>query len=199
MTTESLFQQKLDDRFNEFIKKLKVVKIDEEVSSYDGKEFIHYFWGAQQGNEEELIEYFINGLPKPEAGDTVYIRSWPSITDKELHARLFFKEATNPTGLIPLEYHLLVLPDPVDDKIVSSTGFSLIKPTDSTATRREQAKQQKATVVFISTNCFEGWPIFPAVGDKVLIDQYAGMFWKGKDGIEYRLIKDEEIKAIIES
>lgn len=107
---------------------------------------------------------------------------------------------TNPTGIIPLEYHLLVLPDPVEDKIKSATSnFTLIKPTDPTQHRREQAKQQKATVIFIAENCFEGWPRKPEIGSKVVIDQYAGMFWTGKDGIEYRLIKDEEIKAMLES
>lgn len=106
---------------------------------------------------------------------------------------------TNPTGIIPLEYHLLVLPDPIEDTITAPGGTKFILPDDSEKTRRKQAKQERATVVITAKNCFEGWAIVPQVGSKVMINQYAGEFCKGSDGVEYRLIRDEEIKAMIES
>ncbi len=103
------------------------------------------------------------------------------------------------TGLIPLEYHVLVLPDKVEDAITFASGVKILLADDSETSKRRQAKQEKATLIEISSNAFEGWDVVPQLGARVVISQYAGDNVIGNDGIEYRLIKDSEIKMLIGS
>lgn len=103
------------------------------------------------------------------------------------------------SGLIPLEYHVLVLPDPIDDCIVTESGFKLLRAESSEDSRRRQAKQEKATIVDMASNAFEGWDVIPKIGARVMMNQYAGDIVIGNDGVEYRIIKDSDIKMLIES
>ena len=103
------------------------------------------------------------------------------------------------TGLIPLEYHVLVLPDPIEDTITAPGGTKFIMAETSEEANRRKAKQEKATLIAVSSNAFEGWDIVPQIGARIMMPQYAGDIVEGNDGIKYRLIKDEEIKMLIAS
>ena len=96
-------------------------------------------------------------------------------------------------------------------------GRCLVKPIDITETdevlkrgknfgfelpenrekERLQHSQIEGELVALGGNCFEDWqePL-PKVGDKVIYDKYAG-FIKSVDSMEYRIISDTDILAII--
>jgi co-chaperonin GroES (HSP10) len=109
------------------------------------------------------------------------------------------EKTENLSGIIPLNYSVLVLPEPVDDTITAPGGTKFFVADDYEKKRRKQAKQEKSIIIDIGSNSFEDWDVAPNIGAKVMIEQFAGEFCIGKDGIEYRLITDKEIKAILES
>ena len=105
----------------------------------------------------------------------------------------------NLSGIIPLNYSVLVLPESIEDFITTKSGVKIYTADDSEKSRRKQAKQEKSTIIDIGSHAFEDWNVAPCIGAKVMIEQFAGEFCVGKDGVEYRLIKDAEIKAILGS
>lgn len=98
----------------------------------------------------------------------------------------------NNSGLAPVEYKILILPEDVERK--TESGIIL---TDK-ITDREKMAQVRGKLVAIGGNAFEGWnePI-PKVGDTISYAKYAGLMVKGKDETEYRLANDKDITAII--
>ena len=100
---------------------------------------------------------------------------------------------TNTSGIQPVEYKVLVLPEKIEEK----TEGGIYMP-DSTKEKEEWA-QIKATLIAVggSAFCDPDWkkPI-PQIGDQVYIAKYAGNFIEGKDGKEYRLCSDKDIGAI---
>lgn len=106
---------------------------------------------------------------------------------------------TEKIGLIPLEYYVLVLPDPIEDTMTAPGGTKFLVAETEEASKRRQARQRKATLVEVSSNAFEGWEVIPKIGARVMIDQYAGEIVTGDNGVDYRLIKDKEIKIIMKS
>ncbi len=103
------------------------------------------------------------------------------------------------TGLIPLEYHVLVLPDPIEDTVTAPGGTKFIMAETSEEANRRKARQEKATLIAVSSNAFEGWDIIPQIGARIMMPQYAGEIVEGNDGVKYRIIKDSEIKMLIAS
>jgi co-chaperonin GroES (HSP10) len=98
----------------------------------------------------------------------------------------------NKSGVQPVEFKVLVLPDPVQDK----TSGGLFIP--DTTKDREKHRTVKATLVAVGGNAFEGWDApLPVVGDRVYLAMNAGMFVTGFDGLEYRMINDKDIVAVI--
>lgn len=103
----------------------------------------------------------------------------------------------NPSGILPFEFKVLVKPDEV--KKVTDGGILL--PDDP---REQEAKaQMKGTIIAISPGAFSyhmwpSWVSLPRVGDRVLYSKYGGSIQKGKDGVEYRLVNDKDIGAIID-
>ncbi len=102
-------------------------------------------------------------------------------------------------GLIPLEYHVIVLPDPIEDSITMASGVKILLADTSETSKRRQAKQEKATLIEVSSNAFEGWDVSPSIGSRIMMNQYAGDIVVGNDGVEYRIIKDSDIKMLIVS
>lgn len=99
-------------------------------------------------------------------------------------------EPLNPSGLVPVEYKVLIRLDPVEEK----TMGGIIKPT----VEREQMAETYATLIAIGGNAFEDWkePL-PKPGDRVVIDKYAGLPPKAGDIQDlYRLCNDKDICAI---
>ena len=100
---------------------------------------------------------------------------------------------TNPSGLTPLEYNLIVKPEKVEEK----TKGGLIMP--DAHTDKLQWKEQRARVVAVSPVAFGFEPGAPAAepGDMILIAEYAGGEVTGEDGEKYRIIKDKDVLALI--
>jgi len=98
----------------------------------------------------------------------------------------------NESGIKPVDLKALVYPDPAEVKTVGG----IILP--DSATEKQKYATQKATLVAVGKSCFCEWLEKPTEGSRVLISQYSGTLIKGKDGKEYRIIKDEDICALLE-
>ena len=98
----------------------------------------------------------------------------------------------NKSGLSPVEYKILILPEDVERK--TESGIIL---TDK-VTDREKMAQVRGKLVAVGGNAFEDWkePI-PKVGDTISYAKYAGLIVNGLNDVEYRLANDKDITAIV--
>ena len=107
--------------------------------------------------------------------------------------------AVNPSGLQPVEYKILILPEQAEEtderlKSAKAAGLVLIDKT----TEREKMAQVKGRLVAAGGNAFEDWSgQVPQVGDVVYFAKYAGYIIKGDDGQEFRLANDKDVSAIV--
>lgn len=103
---------------------------------------------------------------------------------------------SNPSGIYPTEYKVLILPKQVDEK----TKGGIIIP-DQTK-ERDQFAQMEGEIVAVSPLAFtyDDWKeaSSPKVGDRVLFAKYAGASVIGKDGKEYRICNDKDLAAVLE-
>ncbi len=99
-------------------------------------------------------------------------------------------------GLRMLEFNVLVLPGDVEKK--TKGGIILI---DETADADKHAKNE-GLLVALSPAAFNYDDTIqacqPKPGDKVLYAKYGGTIVKGRDGRDYRVLKDKDIAAVIE-
>lgn len=98
----------------------------------------------------------------------------------------------NESGLRPVEFKVLILPDEVKEK----TKGGIILP-DMTKERQEMA-QVKGTIVGVGADAFADWTEKLVAGDRVYYGKYAGYTVTGNDGKEYRLVNDKDIVAVLE-
>lgn len=103
----------------------------------------------------------------------------------------------NTSGIIPMEFNVLIRPDPVEER--TKGGLIL---SDETKDRQKHAAT-KGTILALSPLAFDDsvWPADaekPKPGCRVLIAKHSGTFCEGVDGVEYRLVKDKDIVAQIE-
>lgn len=112
---------------------------------------------------------------------------------------------TNPSGINPTEYFVVVRP--IDAEEIALKGFNALKQAgfkmDDMSKERQQYAAQEAILMAVSPLAFSyaEWPEgarVPQVGDKVLIEKYAGINHAGKDGAGYRVIADKDIHAVLE-
>jgi co-chaperonin GroES (HSP10) len=101
------------------------------------------------------------------------------------------KKQVNTSGIYPVEYKVLVKMEEVEK--MTDAGIWLVD------VEKDEMSQTEAEIVAVGAIAFTDpdWLDYPKVGDKVLIDRYAGHYLDGKDGKKYRLINDKEIGAII--
>lgn len=103
----------------------------------------------------------------------------------------------NNSGILPFRNCLLLLPKQVDEK----TEAGIIVAT-ATQLEREQLAQTEGVVIAIGESAFEGWSMEikdrPKVGETVVFTKYSGMVRKGEDGLQYRLIIDEDVRAVVQ-
>ena len=105
-----------------------------------------------------------------------------------------FARMVNTSGFVPLDLRVLVLPDPVEEKI-----GSIIKP-DSVREQDEWA-QTRATLIAVGDNAWEEAkaraPGFspPRPGDRILFGKYHGQRLDGVDGRKYIIMNDEDVIA----
>ncbi len=102
----------------------------------------------------------------------------------------------NASGIKPVEFNVLVLPDPVATK-----QGGLLLPDEVVEQRRHA--QTRGVIVAVSPNAFnvDVWPVGvepPGPGAKVAYGRYAGTLIDGIDGVEYRVVKDKDIVAVID-
>ena len=98
----------------------------------------------------------------------------------------------NSSGIRPVEYKCLVLPEEVEE--ISKGGIVMFA---GGAKEREQMAQMRAHLIAVGGNAFDDWKgEKPEVGVKVLINKYAGYTEKGDDGKTYRVLQDKDIVAI---
>jgi len=98
------------------------------------------------------------------------------------------------SGLIPVGLSVLVLPHQVDQQ----TDSGIIMMTDRELERHEM-KQTDCEVIAIGPEAFndEKAPRCK-VGDRIITRAYAGILREGNDGLNYRIISDHDILAILE-
>lgn len=108
---------------------------------------------------------------------------------------------TNPSGILPTEFKVLIDPIPVEKKTIGG----IIIP--ETTQESEKFAQIKGRIVAVSPLAFsyaskEEWVAAgaekPKPGDLVLYAKYAGVRTKGKDGKEYVLANDKDVVALID-
>lgn len=98
----------------------------------------------------------------------------------------------NKSGLLPVGISILVLPDQVEETSESGIVVHTMERLE-----REQLKQTDGEVIAIGGHAFYDEPARCKVGDRVIMAAYAGMVRKGKDGLTYRLIKDNDVVGIL--
>lgn len=105
---------------------------------------------------------------------------------------LDYMDYPNESGITPLDLVALVFPDPVE--AVTKGGIIIPETTQD----KQKYHTQKATLIAAGRSCFVQWVEKPRAGDRVLIVQYAGTLIKGRDGKEYRIIKEDDLIAGLE-
>lgn len=103
----------------------------------------------------------------------------------------------NSSGIRCVEYNVLVKQDAVDEK--TKGGVFL------TADVQERNKHSQTRGVLVGKSpmafSFDEWPDGepkPEIGQTVIFARHAGTFVDGKDGEEYRVIKDKDVVAVID-
>lgn len=104
----------------------------------------------------------------------------------------------NTSGFVPLDVRVLVRPDPVEEK----TAGGIILPDQHK--EREKYATVKATLVAAGVNAWEEAAARssafeqPVPGDRVIIAKYGGIVLTGADGVDYRIMNDEDVIALLE-
>jgi co-chaperonin GroES (HSP10) len=102
---------------------------------------------------------------------------------------------TNPSGIVPTEYKILVLPDDVPER---SAGGIVIPPW---CRDQRQGACQTGVVIAVADEAFsfvEGEARTPKVGDRIAYTKYAGMTVPGRDKKVYKLMNDKDVAGILE-
>ena len=99
----------------------------------------------------------------------------------------------NNSGIHPVGVSILIQPD----KIEQTTASGIVVSTNETNTR-EQMRQTDGLVIELGPKAYYDEEPRCKVGDRVVMAAYAGMMRVGNDGMEYRLILDDDVKAILE-
>lgn len=113
-------------------------------------------------------------------------------------------KGVNLSGIRATEFKVVILPDK-EDKFIEMKGpdgkiVKFEKP--DTVVDQKQAAAVVGTIVDVSPLAFryEVWPegaTPPQVGDRVLFAKYCGMKHTGKDGLDYLVMNDKDIAAVI--
>lgn len=101
----------------------------------------------------------------------------------------------NNSGLAPMDLRILVKPDVEDER----TAGGIIRP-DSVRDKAKYAAT-KATLIAVGENAFKEWGEArkPQPGDRVLFAQYSGARERGADGLDYCIMNDADLLAVVEA
>lgn len=99
----------------------------------------------------------------------------------------------NPSGIYPKGHRVLIKTDAVEE--VTESGIILHNET----TKKEQLAEIRGTVIELGSTAYsdqkQPWC---NPGDKVIFAKYAGLLYDGKDEVQYRVINDLDVVAVIE-
>lgn len=110
-----------------------------------------------------------------------------------------------PHGIIPFEFKVLILPN----KVSKMTKGGIERP--ETVVDQMQTAVSKGRLVAVSPFAFtyfdnrfstydevvKAWPGTPKIGDMVLYGRYCGGQIMGDDGVNYRIMNDKDVMALI--
>jgi len=100
----------------------------------------------------------------------------------------------NNSGFQPLDLKVLVMPDPVQDKV-----GNIFIPEQ--AKEKEKFATVKGTLIAAGENAWEEAAsrsanfTTPKPGDRILIAKYGGILLTGDDGKDYRIMNDTDVIA----
>lgn len=106
------------------------------------------------------------------------------------------EDQPNGHGIIPVEYKVVVRPRKADEK----TKGGIVLPEQ--VVDKDQHAAMEGEIVAVSPFAFsyEEWPMGarkPREGDRVLFARYSGITQRGADGVEYRIMNDKDIVAVL--
>lgn len=97
-------------------------------------------------------------------------------------------------GVKPLEYKIVVKPDPIKEELGDSGLFVKAEMTKDADMRM----QTRGTLIDYSDMAFDGWKCeLPKRMSRVEYAMYAGQKIIGADGEEYRVMNDKDLVAIL--
>jgi chaperonin GroES len=108
------------------------------------------------------------------------------------HLRFKSPEGERKPGVQPTKYRALVLPDEVND--LTEGGIAI--PGQS-ANKAENG-QTEGEFISAGGKAFNDWnpDEVPKTGQRVVFERYAGQMLTGEDGLEYRLMNDDQIVGV---
>ena len=100
----------------------------------------------------------------------------------------------NQSGINVVGPRVLVLPTTIENKTASGIILSTMSENE-----RERMAATTGTVVAVGADAYwDKSSPWCKVGDKVTFAKYAGTLYKGREGIEYRIIKDEDVTSVLD-
>lgn len=134
--------------------------------------------------------------------ETRYSESWVRIDKDGMHKAEAPDALPNPSGIVPNEYKVLILPDAVEEK----TKGGIIIPVSKKEI--DEFAMTTGTLIACSPLAFtyaseaewkDAFARKPQAGDRIIYERYVGVRVKGpKDGVEYVLCNDRSIFATVE-
>jgi co-chaperonin GroES (HSP10) len=101
----------------------------------------------------------------------------------------------NQSGITPLAFKVVILPDPVEEK----TKGGIIVPVEKVT--KDEFATTRGTIIAVSGSAFshvtdEEWGADkPKPGDHVVFTRYAGFRCAGTDGKDYLIVKGDDVHA----
>ena len=100
----------------------------------------------------------------------------------------------NTSGIHPKGHRILIQPDAVEQTTDSGIILSVGVQTD-----RERLAQLKGTVIEVGNSAWHDQPEpWAQVGDHIIFGKYSGLIYDGADDVEYRIINDLDIVAVVD-
>lgn len=96
----------------------------------------------------------------------------------------------NPSGISPLEFNVLILQEEVENKV-----GNIWLPDE--ARDKMQWAETRGRVIDIAAAAFTEFGSGARVGETVIFSRHAGRNVKGVDGVEYKLVKDKDVLAVV--
>ena len=102
---------------------------------------------------------------------------------------------SNQAGINVVGPRILVLPTKIENK----TASGIILSTED-ANERERMAATTGTVVDVGGDAYIDYSSpWCKIGDKITFAKYAGTLYKGRGGIEYRVMKDEDVTSVLDA